>query len=100
MRMITIILLFYIGFKFRSMDTDLVKSRIFLKYDTLKSSLNLIVLVSPLFLFAAFLEYPSFKTYYSEYTIHFFQDIFLILFQPSVIYFMFVLYKALNRPEK
>lgn len=99
MRTIIVILLFYIGLRFKSMDTDVVKSRIFLKYDTLKSSLDLILLVSPLFLFAAFLEFPGMKTYYSEYTLHFIQDIFLILFQPSVIYFMLVLYKTLNRPE-
>jgi hypothetical protein len=100
LRMAIVFLLFYIGFRFRSMDTDVIKSRIFLKYDKLNSALNIILLVSPLFLLSAFLEYPGLKTYYDEDTIHLIQDICLVIFQPGVIYFLYVLSKSLNRPEQ
>lgn len=99
LRTATVFILVYIGLRIRNMDTDVVKSRIFLKYDTLKSAFNLVLLLSPFFLVSAFLEYPYLKMYYGEEMIHLTQDIFLLIFQTGVIYLLVVSHSALNRPE-
>lgn len=98
LRTLMVFILAYIGLRIRNMDTDVVKSRIFLRYDTLKSAFNLVLLLSPFFLVSAFLEYPDLKMYYGEEIVHLTQDIFLLIFQTGVIYLLVVLYKTINRP--
>ena len=100
LRTVMVFILAYIGLRIKNMDADVVKSRIFLRYETLKNAFNLVLLLSPFFLVAAFLEYPDLKMYYGEEMIHFTQDIFLLIFQTGVIYLLVVLYKSLNRPEQ
>jgi uncharacterized membrane protein len=91
--------LFLIFLKLQKMDKDIVRSKIFLKYDKLRGALRYILILSPLFLLASLLEYPEFRSVYGEESVHSVQDIFLLFFQIGVIYFLAVVYKAINMPR-
>lgn len=91
-------LLFLIYVKLLKKDKDIIRSRIFLKYEELRSALGYVLILSPLFLVASVLEHPLFRFTYGEESVHLVQDIFLIVFQVSITYFLAIVYKTLKMP--
>ncbi len=100
LRLFIVGLIFVIYQKLRKMDTDLLRSITYLKFDQMKSAFNYILLLSPFFLIASFLEYPEFDSIYGDEVVHLIQDLMLFIFQTGVIYFLTIVYKVLNFPEK
>ena len=95
-RIILVGMMFSIFIKLRKMDKEILKSIIYLQFNTIRNALNFVMILSPFFLAASVLEYPGFVRIYGEEQVHFIQDIMLIFFQTGVIYFLAVVYKALN----
>ena len=95
-RIILVSIMFLIFFKLRKMDKEIFKSLIYLRFDKIRSALNIVMISSPFFLAASVLEYPGFVQIYGESQIHFIQDILLIFFQTVVIYFLVIGYRAMN----
>ena len=81
------------------MDNEILKSLAYLRFDKIKGALNFVIILSPFFLAASVLEYPEFNQIYGEVHIHLYQDILLILFQTGVIYFLVIVYRAMNLPR-
>lgn len=98
-RVILVSMLFMIYFKFSKMDNELLKSIAYLNFSKVRSSLNYVLVLSPLFLAASILEYPEFRFLYGEGFMHFIQDILLSLFQIAVIYFLLIVYRVSNLPR-
>ena len=95
-RIILVSIMFLIFFKLRKMDKEVLKSFIYLRFDKIRSAMNIVMISTPFFLAASVLEYPGFVQMYGESRIHFIQDILLILFQTAVIYFLVIVYRAMN----
>ncbi len=95
-RIILVSIMFLIFFKLRKMDKEILKSLIYLRFDKIRGAMNYVVISTPFFLAASVLEYPGFVQIYGESRIHFIQDIFLIFFQTGVIYFLVIVYRAMN----
>jgi len=95
-RIILVGIMFFIFSRLRKMDKEILKSVIYLRFDTIRNALNFVMILSPFFLAASVLEYPGFVQSYGKEQIHFIQDIMLIFFQTGVIYFLAVVYKTLN----
>lgn len=91
-------LLFLIYVKLLKKDKDVIRSRIFLKYEELRSALGYVLVLSPLFLIASVFEHPFFRFTYGEESVHLVQDIFLIVFQTGITYFLAIVYKTLKMP--
>lgn len=95
-RLILVNVMFLIFLKLRNTDKEILKSLAYLRFDKIRGALNVVIILSPFFLGASVLEYPGFDRIYSESQIHFFQDILLLFFQAGVIYFLAVVYRAMN----
>jgi len=95
-RIVLVGIMFFIFFRLRKMDKEILKSVTYLRFDTIRNALNFVIILSPFFLAASVLEYPGFVQSYGEEQVHFIQDIMLIFFQTGVIYFFAIVYKALN----
>ena len=99
-RLALVSMLFLNFFKIRKMDNEIIKSITYLKFNDIRMALNWVMVSAPLFLIVSILEYPGFVDFYGIELVHLVQDIFLIFFQIGVIYFLFVVYRALNLPRK
>ena len=99
LRMIIVGFILLIFVDIRRKDIDLLKSITYLKFNRIRSASNYVILSSPFFLVASFLEYPGLRFAYGEDTVHLLQDVSLLLFQICVIYFLAVVHKALKSPE-
>lgn len=99
-RVILVGLLLLIFLKIRNMDNAILKSLTYLRFDKIRSALNFVMILSPFFLAASILEYPGFVLIYGEDQVHFIQDILLVFFQTGVIYFLLVVFRALNLLRK
>lgn len=97
-RIVLVGLLLLIFMKLRSMDSEIIKSVIYLKFNRVRRAFYFVLLFSPFFLAASLLEYPDFVYIYGEEKIHFLQDTLLFFFQIGVIYFLAVAYRALDLP--
>lgn len=91
---------FLIFIKLQRIDKDIIKSRIFLKYEELIAALRYVLILAPLFIIASVLEYPEFRFIYGEEVVHLIQDLLLLFFQIGIIYFLVVVYKVLNLPGR
>ncbi len=92
--------IFLIYLKLRTIDRDFLRSITYLNFDLLKSGFNYILYLSPFFLIASILEYPEFDKIYGVEMVHIIQDSMLFIFQIGVIYFLTIVHKVLNFPEK
>jgi len=98
-RILMVCILFLIFLKLHKIDNEIIKSIAYLKFDSVRRAINYVLITSPFFVAASVLEYPGFRSLYGEELVHFMQDIFLICFQIGIIYFLVVVYKALNLPR-
>ncbi len=99
LRIFIVVQVFLIYLKLRIIDKDFLRSITYLNFDLLKSAFNNILILSPFFLIASFLEYPEFDKIYGDEIVHLLQDSLLFVFQIGVIYFLAIVHKVLNFPE-
>lgn len=99
LRLAIVGLIFLIFLNIRRTDINLLKSLTYLKFNIIRKASKYVLFSSPFFLAASLLEYPEFRFVYGEDSIHLAQDIFLFIFQISVIYFLAIVHKALKLPE-
>lgn len=98
-RAILVSMLFLIYFRFSRMENEILRSIVYLNFSKVRSSLNYVLILSPLFLASSVLEYPEFRFLYGDGVVHFIQDILLSVFQIIVIYFLVIVYRASNLPR-
>lgn len=98
-RAVLVSMLFMIYWRFSKIDNEILRSITYLNFGKIRSSLNCLMIVAPLFLVASVFEYPEFRFLYGDKFIHFIQDILMTLFQITVIYFLLVVYRASNLPR-
>ena len=93
-RLMIVVIFFFIASTMKKIDPDVIRSRLFLEYDRIIKAFNMMFVGSIFFFIAAVIEYLINPTPGDDMVL--IMKISLTVFQITVIYFIFILHIAIN----